>query len=559
MTRGGRPAPLIAASILVALGVAAPAPAGHRTVPAAVVAASEDAGGFNIPVSCCNSSWSSWMGAEEALRGAFLQQPNGRWVKELVSAASADATSVTYTIRPNARWYWGGRSVPVTFRDFVYTLDQLDDPNNPVVDRSGYANLDPARFSHIGLRRVTFFWRTTGCGDETPCGAYGDWQKLFSTLYPSFALRGLSFTTMWTDCICGFDGKPVADGPYYLAAYTKGVGSILRANPFWAGSKPSIPEIDFRVIADPAAEVQALQMHQVDVIAPPLGPYLLAVKNAKGTTFTEIAGDAVEHVLFREGRGSSNVLLRAPFVRQAIGLALDRDALVAAVYGDLAERTVPLNSDLFYAGETGYRADFARWGYNPRAALALMARHCTGGPAAPDPATTRVWVCSGLPATFTWTWPSGDTERAVIEAIAQAELRSVGIQVISRPLPASVFYGVGGIASGAYDIAEVPDATGGDPGEWSGLYGCRSPANLTGFCSRRVDMAFEAASRQTDPRARMRILGEADALLSKAVPVFPLYQPLDALVHVSRLAGLVDSAGPGGPFWNVERWRWTRS
>ena len=550
---------MIAAALLAALAAAASASAGHRAAPAVVVAASEDAGGFNVPVSCCNGSWSSWMGEEEALRGAFLQQPNGRWAKELVSAATADAASVTYTIRRNARWYWGGRSVPVTFHDFVYTLEQLDDPNNPVVDRSGYANLDPTRFRHVGPRRVTFYWRTTGCSEETPCGAYGDWQKLFSTLYPSFALRGLSFKSMWTDCICGVDGKPVADGPYYLASYTKGVGSVLRANPFWSGPKPSIPEIDFRVIADPAAQVQALQTHAVDVIAPPLGPYLLSVKNAGGTTFTEIAGNAVEQLLFREGRGSSNVLLRAPFVRQAIGLAIDRVALVAAVYGDLAERTVPLNSDLFYATEAGYRPDFARWRYNPHAALALMARHCTGGPARPDPATTSVWTCSGLPATFTWTWPSGDTQRAVIEAIVQAELRSVGIEVISHPLPASVFYGVDGVASGAYDLAEVPDATGGDPGEWYGLYGCRSSANLTGFCSRRVDALFAAASRQTSPARRARIFGEADALLASAVPVFPLYQPLEALVHVSTLVGLADSAGPGGPFWNVERWRWRRS
>jgi len=551
--------PAVAASLLAALALAASASAGHRAVPAVVVAASVDAGGFNVPVDCCNSTWAAWMGAEEALRGAFRQQPNGRWVEELVSAASANATRVTYTIRRNARWYWGGRSIPVTFRDFVYTLEQFDDPNNPIVDRSGYANLDPTRVRHDGPRRVTFFWRTTGCSDETPCGPYGDWQKLFSTLYPSFALRGLSFESMWTDCICGFDGKPVSDGPYYLASYTKGVGSVLRVNPFWSGSKPSIPEIDFRVIPDPAAQVQALQMHEVDVIAPPLGLSLLAVKNARDTTFTEIAGDEVEHVLFREGRGSSNALLRAPFVRQAIGAAIDRDALIAAVYGDLAERIVPLNSDLFYAGETGYRPDFARWDYDPRRALALMARHCTGGPATPDPATAKVWVCSGLPATFTWTWPSGDAEHAVIEAIVQEELRSIGIQVISRPLPASSFYGPDGIGSGAYDLADVPDATGGDPGEWYGLYGCASSANPTGFCSRRVDALFAAASRQTDPVARMRLYGEADAVLSNAVPVFPLYQRLDALVHVSGLVGLVDSAGPGGPFWNVEQWRWRRS
>jgi hypothetical protein len=53
----------------------------------------------------------------------------------------------------------------------------------------------------------------------------------------------------------------------------------------------------------------------------------------------------------------------------------------------------PVDNLLFFPGEEGYRPDFARWEYDPTEALALLKRHCTGGPAAPDPATTKVWQC----------------------------------------------------------------------------------------------------------------------------------------------------------------------
>jgi ABC-type transport system substrate-binding protein len=540
---------------IVAAALLAGAPANGRPV---VVGAEHDIAGFNTALSCCDDQWASWMGAEEALRGAFTQAPNGRWQNELVSAASANAAGVTYTIKANATWYWGGRKVPVTYRDFVYTLQQVDDPNNQVADRSGYANLDPTRYRHTGEKRVTFFWKTTNCTADFPCGRYGNWQSLFSSLYPSFALRGMNFNTMWTSCICGNDGKPVADGPYYVARYARGAGSVLEVNPFWAGARPSIREIDFKVLSGTASEVQAVQAHQVDLVVPTFGSYLSQVKNAAGFTFSEIPGYEGEHLEFRVGTGASNALLRAPFIRQAIALATDRTSIVGAVYGDLAAGIPATNDALYFPTEAGYAPDFKQWSFDPKKALALMARHCTGGPTSVDPASTAIWQCSGLPATFNWTWPAGDTVGAVTEAVVKAELRAIGIQIVDHPVAANLFYGSTGIASGDYDIAEFVETAGGDPGDWYDTYRCGGPVNFTGFCSRKVDALLAAGARETDPSRRTRDYQAADKALATAVPALPLYQRPAVLLRRATLAGVVDNAGPAGPFWNVERWRWGR-
>lgn len=512
-----------------------------------VVGADHGVAGFNTELSCCTDPWSRWMGESEAIRGAFRIDQHGVWREELVSAASADAHGVTYRIRTDANWYWGGRKVPVTYRDFVYTLREIDDPLSDVADRSGYASLDPTRFTHHGDKEVTFYWRTT---------PYADWQSLFSTLYPSLALKGADFNSLWATCICGSDGRPVADGPYYLATYTKGQGATLKANPYWTLHRPTVREIDFRVFPDAASAVQAMSTGAVDAIAPAFGPYLEQVKSEKGLSFVQIPAYYSEHLDFREGPGSSNALLRAPFVREAIAYAVDRTAIIQAVFGDFAGAVHPLDDALYYGTEAGYRRDFRRWGFNPRNALALMAKHCTGGPRAVDPANTSVWTCSGLPAVFTWSWPTGDTTRTVTEAIAKAQLRAVGIEIRDQPVAPNVFYGAGGVASGAYDIAEVADVTSGDPGDWYDVYRCNGPLDVTGFCSHSVDRYLRAGMRELDPKARRLDFRRADAALALAVPVLPLYQHPAVLVHRSTLRGMVASPAAAGPFWNVEDWKW---
>src|SRR5262249_18058457 len=147
-----------------------------RKAPKIVVfgVANDVVGGFNTTLSCCNSLAAVWLGFAEALRGAFVQNEKGVWVKDLVTSASATKRSLSYTISPKAFWYWGGRKLPVTYRDFVYTLEQIDDPQNDIASRVGYANLDPTKFTHRGDRHITFFWRTTSCSTAHPCGPYAN-------------------------------------------------------------------------------------------------------------------------------------------------------------------------------------------------------------------------------------------------------------------------------------------------------------------------------------------------------------------------------------------------
>jgi len=523
--------------------------------------------GFNIALTCCDLLWAGFAGANEALHGAYIQNARGDWIRDLVSTASTTSSGVSYTIKPNAYWYWGGKKVPVTYRDFVYTLQKIDDPNDDVASRAGYGQLDPTRFTHRGDKQVTFFWRTTNCSTDAPCGPYANWPFLFGQLYPSFALAGLDFNKIWTDCICGNDGRPVSDGPFYLSNYSKDQGATLKANPYYY-AKPKLAEVDFKFIVDPNAEEQAMLGGQVDAIAPSFAPVLLPLKGAPGIVFDQAPGYVFEHLELREGnakagpsvnKAASNVLLRAPWMRQAIMLGIDRQRIIDAVFGRLAGSQKPLESALFFSTQTGYRPDFKRWNYDPSKALAILKKHCVpgSGPSTPSTGNTKIWQCAGLPATFDWTWGAGRDDWTTSEQIAGGELRSIGIGITERPLPASaIFDPTIGIPSGGFDVTEFRDFTTGDPGDFSDTYRCFGESNFTGYCSHTVDALLKAASGELAPLKRARLFQKADAVMATQVPVIPMYQVPIVLIHRADLLGMRANPASSGPVWNIEDWHW---
>jgi peptide/nickel transport system substrate-binding protein len=531
--------------------------AGRKAKSILVFGEEQDINGFNVDLSCCNQLAGNFLGAAETLRGAFVQNEKGLWVKDLVSSASATKTSLTYVIKPNANWYWGGKKLPVTYKDFVYTLQQIDNPNNDLAGRTGYNQIDTKNWTHKGQKQVTFHWKTTSCTSDFPCGPYANWQSLFSgpaAIYPAAALVGQDFNKIWTSCICGSDGQPVSDGPFYLSNYTKGQGTTLKANPFWGGKKPGLAEVDFKIITDTNTEVQAMRGGEVDAITPTFGSNLLPLKGQAGLVFNQIPGYYFEHLEFRETKGSSNPLLRAPWMRQAIAMGIDRQGIINTVYGALAGNTKPMNNMIYYSTQAQYKPDFAPFNYNPTKALALLKKHCTGGPSSPGAGGT--WTCAGFPATFRWSWTASNATRTNTEAIVKSELKDIGINLTEYPRAANVIFGPTGIPGGDFDIAEFAEITGGDPGDWYDLWRCGGDANYTGYCSNKASKLMAAGNSELDPTKRAADFQAADKLMATGVPVFPFYQRPQPLIYKSGIAGMVNNPGTTGPFWNIENWKW---
>ena len=518
-------------------------PAARRAKDVLVFGMEQDIVGFNTALTCCGAYWAVVTGNTPEMRGAFTIDDRLRHVKDLVSGASATKTSLSFTIRKDAFWNWGGRRLPVTYRDFVYTWQALVDPKNDVSSRAGYDQI--TGFTHTGDRQVTFRWRKP----------YADWQDLFGAVYPAQALAGQDFNGIWTSCLCGNDGKPVSDGPFLLTNYTKGQGITLRRNPYWYGAKPSLAEIDFKIITDTNTEVQAMRGGEVDAINPTFGINLLPLKSTPGVTFNQVPGLFQEHIDIQFGP-KGNPLLKAPWFRQAIMLGIDRAAIVKTVYGALAGNTKPLDNLVYYPVDASYRRDFARWNYDPAKALALLKKHCSGGPSAPSSGNSATWTCSNVRASVRYTWTASNATRTTQEAIVNAQLKQIGIEIVDAALPANVVFGPTGVPSGNYDLANFAWVTLPDPAGFVPTWECGGLSNYLGYCNRKATKLLEQSQTELDPAKRAALFQQADALMANDVPSIPLYARPNPLVYKSAIAGMRNNPSQVGFTWNVEDWKW---
>ena len=233
-------------------------------------------------------------------------------------------------------------------------------------------------------------------------------------------------------------------------------------NPFWYGKKPALKEVDFKVITDTNTEVQAMRGGEVDAINPTFGLNLVPLKSTPGVIFNQVPGLYQEHIDIQFGP-KGQPLLRAPWMRKAVMMGIDRQSIIKTVYGDLAGNTVPLNSLVYYPADASYKPDFAKWNYSPQKALALLKAHCSGGPSAPSSSNSSYWTCAGLPAKFRLTWTASNATRTTQAAIVKAQLKSIGIEIVDAALPANVVFGPTGIPSANYDLANFAWVTAADP------------------------------------------------------------------------------------------------
>jgi peptide/nickel transport system substrate-binding protein len=500
----------------------------------------QDIVGFNTNLTCCNQFWAG-VQTVPVIRGAFITNDKLQNIKDLITSASATKTTLSYTIRKDANWNWGGKKVPVTYQDFAYTWKQIVDPKNDLVGRDGYDQI--TGFTHKGAKQITFKWKKP----------YAAWQLLFGGVYPSKALAGEDFNKIWTNCICGNDGKPVSDGPFILTNYTKGQGSTLKSNPFWYGKKPGLKEIDFKIITDTNTEVQAMRGGEVDAINPTFGINLLPLKSTPGVTYNQVPGLFQEHIDIQFGK-QGQPLLRAPWMRQALMMGINRTSIIKTVYGELAGNTTPLDNIVYYQSDAAYKPDFKKWNFNPTKALALLKKHCTGGPSTVGGSGT--WTCANFPAKFRYTWTASNATRTTQEAIVKAQLKDIGIEIVDASLPANVVFGPTGIPSSNYDLANFAWVTSPDPAGFVPTWGCGGESNYMQYCNRAATRMLEASNSELNPAKRAALFQKADALFANDIPTIPMYSRPNPLIWKSGIVGMKNNASLTGFAWNAQDWHW---
>jgi peptide/nickel transport system substrate-binding protein len=160
--------------------------------------------------------------------------------------------------------------------------------------------------------------------------------------------------------------NPIGTGPYKLGTWARGDRMTLLSTGTWWGGKPAIATATFRFIADPQAQVSAIEAGDCDALATLGAPEAVdQLKATKGLTVTIGSTEGKTIVTMNNGKKPLNDVR----VRKAIAMAVDRNQVnLASVNGT----GTPIGSH-YTPNDPGYIDLTGEYPYDPAKAKALLA------------------------------------------------------------------------------------------------------------------------------------------------------------------------------------------
>ena len=492
--------------------------------------------------SCAGSSWGYWMMGVTTMPRAFdvVETADG-WdyepsiLLEGEPELSEDPQTVTYQISEDAVWSDGE---PITSTDFKYTWEQIT-TGEDIYDTTGYVNIESVDDSDPKVAVVTF--------SEN----YAGWKGLFGGgfgIYPSHILEGQDRNAMMAN---GFD---FSGGPWMIENWDKGVEVVLVPNENYWGEVPKLDSVTFRFVTDTAAQFQAFQAGEVEMIYPqPQLDVIEAIDQGLegNSSFTPDTGNL-------EALWMNNA--EFPFdsvaVRQAFGHSIDRDAVVEALFGgiDITEASQSINPPILtqFADQEAF-ADYTL-------DLARVDELMTG-----DGWTKNgdgIWEKGGQAANIEFITTAGNARRELTQQIVQEQAREAGFNITINNQEAGTFFGET-LPNGDYQLglyAQV--ATTLDPITPNLFLSSNIPSEENSFAGinwQRVnipelDPLLQTLQNSLDDAERREAGVAADAILAENAVSFPLDPLPNILLWSDNISGDVADNPVHGPFMNMHTW-----
>jgi ABC-type transport system substrate-binding protein len=474
------------------------------------------------------------------LLGAYSVGPNSTYQPQLVSGVDYTTTppfTLTYHIRPEARWSDG---VSVTAEDFVFTYHAFRDHAAPELDDPHRTWIRDVRALDARTVRVVLRSR------------FGFWRNLFYIVLPEHALRGENIDRIWLDGIVNpKTGTPIGSGPFLVSRLDRGRQLTLVRNPrYWGRHRAYLDRIVIRFVEgaatlDGAAIAGLFRQADVDIATRVLGTsedLVSELRRVPGASLRFRPGFAWEHVDLRIGQGG-HPALKSKLVRQALAYAINRAALVRALFGEAAPE--PLDSVVYLSDNTFYRPNWRQYRHSPDQARRLLERAgCRRG-------ADGIYSCAGERLSLRFVARGSSAYRVQTLNLVRVQLQQAGIEVVPSYASQDAHNQI--LTSGDFDLTLFAwFLFPGDDSGARGLFGCGGSQNETGYCQRLVTRDLNQAELILSAAERARVLNRADAQLARDVPVIPLFQVPFVIAVRSTIRGFI--VHPGNPTWNAENW-----
>ncbi|HEX3812917.1 MAG TPA: ABC transporter substrate-binding protein [Mycobacteriales bacterium] len=395
---------------------------------------------------------------------------------------SADGKTWTFHLRKGVTFHDG---TPFNADAVIFNLNRYANPKS----KDYYAPV--AGYAGLNLQGVTHFSKV----DE--------YTVRISTAAPiAYLPSNLTMVLMASPTAVkkygnqGFDVHPVGTGPFQLSSFVRSQQLTLVANKhYWRGA-PKLKKLILRPVPDAASRTAALRAGEVNWIEYPTPDDVPGLRKQGFSVPVNSYDHIWTWILNTKAKPWNDVR-----VRQAVNYAIDRTTMSSKLLYGTAEPAYQFAP----RANSGYRAANNLYSYDPAKARKLLA-------------------AAGYPHGFTVTvaYPtsgSGNMEPNLMNQELQGDLARVGIKVKLAPVEWATLltnYVSGSMPMNA--TAVNISLTTLQENSWPQYFSCKSPTNLSHYCSKKLDALLAKVSTQKSAVARSRTYAQMTTLIDTAAP-----------------------------------------
>lgn len=417
---------------------------------------------------------------------------------------SEDGKTYTFHLRKGVKFHGNKQFSPS--RDFnaddvIFSFMRQKDANHPYhnVSNGTYANFESLEFGQLitDLQKVDEHTvRFTLAHAEAPFLADLGWYfaSILSAEYADAMMKAATPEKV--------DSDPVGTGPFQLAQYQKDSRILYKAFPeYWQG-RSDLDRLVFTITPDASVRFAKLEKNECQVMPFPNPADLKRMADSPNIQLMQKAGLNIGFLAFNTQKPPLDNLK----VRQALSMAINKDAIIEAVFqgtGQPAKNLLP--PGIWSANE-----DVQDYPYSPEKAQALLEE--AGFPAG---LSIQLWA---MPVQR----PYNPNARRMAEMI-QADWEKIGVKA------SVVSYEWGEylkrIRSGEHDAALMGWTTAtGDPDNFFGpLFTCTSAnggSNSAKWCYAPFDSLIQQARTSRDHQQRVELYRQAQVMMHEQVPAY---------------------------------------
>lgn len=417
---------------------------------------------------------------------------------------SADGRTYTFHLREGARWSNGE---PVTAADVRWSWMRVLDPKQASPNADKLFLIEGARAYHTGQAEDVPAIEVKGPRTLVVRLAYVAPYFLDLAAFPCFRPVHRASVETHGDRFTRPENL-VSSGPYRLAERGVGKPIVLRKDErYYGAADVAIDEVRIIPVQENSTMVNLYDAGKLDWSGSTDLPALQMAALARRDDYREVPYNGAYFYLFNVAR------VPDPRVRRALGMAIDRDAIVRVVRGGL--RAAPT----YVPPLPGTRRPGGALRFDPEAARQLLAS--AGGP----------------PASLQLLYNNNENHKRVAEMVQQMWKLHLGVTVELVNQEWKVYLKT--MHNQDFQVARAG---------WIGIFldplaflarwETGHGQNDSGWSDPEYDGLLEKARREPDPETRLTLLRGAESVLMDRGPVLPIYWYADSHLVRAQVKGM---------------------